>query len=298
MVVPFGPRPAPRAEVRRAPPRGAQDFSPCLRATPGRGQLLGSQPFSSHRQAYLEHNLAGRVGRATVTPIKNPSYGLDAHASQNKSAALFPAPPALDAHAPQPFVLTFLPDSGQLLAAGDSWLRATPGIATLFFANAHAYVFAAAGLKEAVHCRESCRCITRTRSCPTLSPASTSLQRGVPETRGEGKAQSIRVGTCPEGGQESAGASWPAAPRLPPAPAPGERALSAWAGNSGQGGSAGLGDSLGPFRVSLLPILRATLCHTCEWARPAATSVDVQSPAPGSALRPAHACGHARTCTT
>ena len=38
---------APRGGVRLRSARGAQGFSPCLRATPGRGQLLGSQPFSS-----------------------------------------------------------------------------------------------------------------------------------------------------------------------------------------------------------------------------------------------------------
>ena len=42
---------APRGGVRLRSARGAQGFSPCLRATPGRGQLLGSQPFSSPSQA-------------------------------------------------------------------------------------------------------------------------------------------------------------------------------------------------------------------------------------------------------
>jgi hypothetical protein len=103
----------------------------------------------------------------------------------------------------------------------------------------------------------SCRCISSTRSFPMLSPASTSLPTGLPETRGTDKIRSVCACPTPEGRPESSDVPRPG---ILVAAAPGELEPSAGAGMSRKE----CGAPLEARCVSLHPILSATHCHTCQ----------------------------------
>ena len=103
----------------------------------------------------------------------------------------------------------------------------------------------------------SCRCISSTRSFPMLSPASTSLPTGLPETRGTDKIRSVCACPTPEGRPEYSDVPRPG---ILVAGAPGELEPSAGAGMSRKE----CGAPLEARCVSLHPILSATHCHTCQ----------------------------------